>query len=284
MLEKLKLLNGEIINGDSMQVYKEMNIGTAKITEEEKDGVIHHLFDVVSINEEFSVAQFQKILREKLLEITNKGKLPIIVGGTGLYLKAGLYDYNFVDKENVDYGFDNKTNEELYDLLNKLDPNTASTIHPNNKKRVIRALELYYENNGEGKIDLIKKQTKSPIYNVLYIGLTRDRKHLYELIDQRVNEMIANGLVDEARLIYENATSITARQAIGYKELFKYFEGEYSLDEAIYKIKMNTHKFVKRQYTWFNHQVDVHWIDIENKEFNQVIDESEILIKGWLYE
>lgn len=276
-----KLFNGEIINGDSMQVYKDMNIGTAKIKEYEKDGVIHHLFDICNINEDFSVAQFQKLVREKITEISNKNKLPIIVGGTGLYLRAGLYDYNFNETKKTDYGLEEKSNEELYSLLTQLDKETASTIHPNNRKRVIRAIEVYYENNGVGKVELIKTQNKKPIYDVLYLGLTRDRKHLYELIDQRVDQMIKDGLINEAKYIFENATSKTARQAIGYKELFDYFKNTKSLDECIYRIKMNTHKFVKRQYTWFNHQVDTKWVDVENKEFNQIIEDCSIIIKEW---
>lgn len=276
-----KAFNGEIINGDSMQVYKEMNIGTAKIKENEKDGVNHHLFDICSINETFSIADFQKLCRDKIEEITSKGKLPIIVGGSGLYLKSAIYDYEFSEHEHKDYGLEEKSSEELYTLLDSLDHTTALTIHPNNKKRVIRALEIYYENN-EGKMDINKTQEHKPLYDVLYLGLTRDRKDLYELIDQRVDQMISEGLVDEARYVLENGTSLTALQAIGYKEFKPYLNHEATLEECVYRVKMNTHAFVKRQYTWFNHQVDVKWVSVDNKTKDEILEDSIKLIGGWI--
>ena len=276
-----KALNGEVINGDSMQVYKEMNIGTAKIKEEEKQGIEHHLFDIRNINESFSVAEFQKLVREKIDEISSKGKLPIIVGGTGLYLKAGLYDYSFQENKKVDYGLEDKTSEELFNILTTLDSQTAQTIHPNNRKRIIRAIELFYE-TGLGKVEIGKQQKHQPIYDVIFLGLTRPRPMLYQMIDERVDQMVEEGLVEEVKYIYENASKeSTALQAIGYKELFGYFENQKTLEQAITEIKMNTHKFAKRQYTWFNHQMDVKWIDVQDKSKQDVLKEAKELLKGW---
>ena len=230
-------LNGEIINGDSMQVYKEMNIGTAKITKKEMSDIPHHLFDIKTIKESFSVSEYQKLVREKINEICSKGKLPIIVGGTGLYLKAALYDYEFTEEEKINYNLEQRTNEDLYAELLEKDPKTAKNTHINNKKRIIRALEILYK-NGLGKEDLNKTQEHEPIYNVFYLGLTKDRESLYKAIEERVDKMAEEGLIDEAKYIFENASQTsTCLQAIGYKEFFDYFKGNYSLDLAIYNIK-----------------------------------------------
>lgn len=282
-IELAKILNGEIINGDSMQVYKEMNIGTAKITEGEKEGIPHHLFDIKTINESFSVAEFQTLCREKIKEITSRGKLPIIVGGTGLYLKAALYDYVFLlqDSNRNKYNFDDKTTEELYNLLSELDPRTAENIHFNNRKRIERALEIFYE-SGVGKQDIVNQQEHKPIYDVFYLGLTRPREKLYELIDKRVDIMVSQGLVTEVKHILDNASpDSTSRQAIGYKEFLGYFSGDCTLDESITLVKRNTRQFAKRQYTWFNHQVDVNWIEVEAKNTKEIAKECINALKEW---
>ncbi len=277
-----KALNGEIINGDSMQVYKEMNVGTAKISEKEKEGIAHHLFDIKNIQQSFSVAEFQKLIRQTISETTEKHKLPIIVGGTGLYLKAGLYDYLFQENQPTDYKLDVKTTEELYLQLQELDEKTALTIHPNNRKRIIRAIELFYE-TGVGKEGLNKLQEHKPLYDVIYIGLTRPRSELYTLIDERVDKMMSQGLEQEARYVLTNASAnSTALQAIGYKEFRSYLEGNSTLEEVAAAIKSNTHKFAKRQYTWFNHQMDVKWIDVQNKTIEQIEKEALTIIEsGW---
>ncbi len=278
-----KLLNGEIINGDSMQVYKHMDIGTAKIKENEKDGVIHHLFDFKELDESYSVAEYQKLVREKIEEVSNKNKLPILVGGTGLYLKAALYDYSFKEKEDhVNYGLEDKSNEEIYALLSSLDNKTAKTIHINNRKRVIRAIEIYYE-NGIGKEDINKLQTHSPIYDVYYLGLRRDRKELYKLIDERVDQMIKEGLINEVKYVYEHSSyPSTCMQAIGYKEFIDYFEGKATLEYCIQRVKFNTHQYVKRQFTWFNHQINVNWVDVDNLNSDEIVQSSLDLLKDFI--
>jgi len=261
--------NGEIINGDSMQVYKEMQIGTAKIKEDEMRNIPHHLLNIKTIKESFSVAEFQTLVRNKIQEISNKGKLPIIVGGTGLYLKAALYDYEFKEAEKKDYGLENKDLKDLQELLKSLDPVTYNKVDLNNKKRVIRAIEIFYE-TGIGKENINQMQEHKPLYDVLYLGLTRDRKELYKLIDQRVDEMVKDGLIEEVKYVYEHASKdSTCRQAIGYKELFDYFEGNKTLEECIQRIKFNTHQYAKRQYTWFNHQMNVKWVDVSETEYKQ---------------
>ena len=263
-----------------MQIYKEVSIGTAKINKDEMSGVTHHLLDIKSINEDFSVAEYQKLVREKINEVASKNKLPIIVGGTGLYLKAALYDYEFKEAIKKDYGLENKSLEELTNLLNKLDPLTYSKVDLKNKKRVIRAIEIFYE-TGEGKESINSKQIHKPIYDVLFIGLTRDRKELYQTIDDRVDQMVKDGLVEEALLIYNKAPiSSTSRQAIGYKELFDYFENNKSLDECIQRIKFNTHQYAKRQYTWFNHQMDIKWFDVSKASFKDDVKEK---VEEWYH-
>lgn len=280
-IEIAKKYNGEIINGDSMQIYQEMNIGTAKIKDGEKCGVPHHLFDIKTIKESFSVAEFQTLVREKIDEISSRGKLPIIVGGTGLYLKAALYDYEFTETEKKDYNLESKTTEELYSLLQSIDEKTAATIHPNNRKRIIRAIEVVYE-SGEGKEDIRSKQQHKPIYNTLFIGLTRPRPILYSMIDERVDIMINEGLEKEVKYILDNASSnSTCLQAIGYKEFIPYFASLKTLDEVIYDIKMNTHKFAKRQYTWFNHQMNTKWIDVQDKTLDSILSECSKLMEEW---
>ncbi len=280
-IDLAKHFNGEIINGDSMQIYKEMNIGTAKVTKEEMSDIPHHLLDIKTIKESFSVAEFQKLVREKIEEISSRGKLPIIVGGTGLYLKAALYDYDFKEADKKDYGLEDKTLEELNKLLEELDPNTFNKIDKNNRKRVIRALEIYYE-TGVGKELINSTQLHQPIYDVLFLGMTMERTKLYARIDQRVELMIKDGLADEVKYIYENAADdSTCRQAIGYKELFPYFEGKSTLDECIKRICFSTHQYAKRQYTWFNHQMDVKWIDTGNESYK---DDAFNLVEGWFHE
>ena len=259
-IELAKYYNAIIVNADSMQVYKELNIGTAKIKEEEKEGIKHYLFDIKEPDMMYTVYDYQKDLR-KILD-SNKDKNIIIVGGTGLYIKAGLYNYIFEDENTIDNKYDNMTNEELYKLV--LEKDKDSDIHINNRKRLIRFLN--------------KKETfkdkDTLLYDVKFIGLTTDRKTLYERINKRVDIMIENGLVDEVRSLYDrNIKSKAISTGIGYKELYEYFDGKISLEKAIDLIKQRSRKYAKRQYTWFKNQMDIVWFDVNFENFNETIKE-----------
>ena len=257
-IELAKHYNAIIVNGDSMQVYKELNIGTAKVTEEEKCGIPHYLFDIKEVTDMYTVYDYQKDLRNILDK--NKDKNIIIVGGTGLYIKAGLYNYNFSEEEKNNT-YDNYSNEELYELVLKKDKN--SKIHKNNRKRMIRFLNR--ENTIQDKDNLL--------YNVKFIGLTTNRDILYERINQRVDKMIEDGLIEEVKSLYDrNIKSKSINTGIGYKELYEYFDGNISLENAIDLIKQRSRKYAKRQYTWFNNQMDITWFDVNFKEFNNTIN------------
>lgn len=265
-VELAKLYNGEVINADSTQIFKDLNIATAKITEEEKEGVIHHLFDIKDINEDYTVFDYQKDCRILIDEIIKKGKTPILCGGTGLYIKAALYNYEFnLEEEKRDYS--NHSNDELYEMLLKIDPET--NIHKNNRKRVERAIDSY-KNTGviPGKV-----KTDKLLYDAIFIGLTTDRDYLYERINKRVDVMMSNGLLNEAKWVYEsNIRTKAVLTPIGYKELFPYFEGEKSLDECLDLIKQNSRRYAKRQYTWFNNQMNVNWFDVDFDNFNNTVE------------
>lgn len=268
-VELAKRLNGEIINADSTQVFKMMDIGTAKVTEEEKENVPHHLLDIREPNEDYTVYDYQKDCRYWIEDILSRGKTPILVGGTGLYIKAALYDYNF-EEENTSYSFHDKTNEELYEELKKVDSNT--TIHPNNRKRIERALSYYYEHGVP-----ISEQPKSTklLYDAIFIGLTTDRDFLYERINKRVYNMLEDGLLDEAKKIYDLEYRTKAIMTpICYKELFLYFDKEISLEEAIELIQKNSRRYAKRQYTWFKHQLPVEWLNVDFECFENTILEA----------
>lgn len=266
-IELAKWLDGEIINGDSMQVYKQLDIGTAKITKEEMQGVPHHLLDIKEPTENFSVAEYQQLVRAKIEEIKARGKLPIIVGGTGLYVQSVLYDFNFT-KEEVNEEARKAYYQELEKIgpeamharLAKLDPETAKTIHPNNTRRVIRALEMV-ELSGTSKASEEHHRGDKPMYNHLILGLDMDREKLYERINLRVDMMMEKGLLEEAKALYDAGIRDTqAVKAIGYKELFAYFDGFCTLQEAIDQIKQNSRRYAKRQLTYFRNKMDVHWV------------------------
>lgn len=276
-IELAKWLDGEIINGDSMQVYKQLDIGTAKITKEEMQGVPHHLLDIKEPTENFSVAEYQQLVRAKIEEIKACGKLPIIVGGTGLYVQSVLYDFNFT-KEEVDEEARKAYYQELEKIgpeamharLAKLDPKTAETIHPNNTRRVIRALEMV-ELSGTSKASEEHNRGDKPIYNHLILGLDMDREMLYERINLRVDMMMEKGLLEEARALYEAGIRDTqAVKAIGYKELFAYFDGFCTLQEAIDQIKQNSRRYAKRQLTYFRNKMDVHWVSNDIQEIKKL--------------
>ncbi len=261
-----KKLNGEIINADSTQVFKDMNIATAKVTEEEKDGVAHHLFDIRNITEDYTVYDYQIDARNKIDELIKNNKTPILVGGTGLYIKACLYDYHF--ENSVTNSYDDMSNEELYNKLISIDKNID--IHINNRKRLVNALN-YYENTNKLYSD--KKKTDKLLYDVIFIGLTTDRDILYDRINKRVDTMLHDGLLDEARKIYDSGIRTKAvLTPIGYKELFPYFDGTKPLDECLDLIKQNSRRYAKKQYTWFNHQMKINWFMTDFNNFDNTID------------
>ncbi|AIY05816.1 tRNA delta(2)-isopentenylpyrophosphate transferase [Planococcus sp. PAMC 21323] len=270
-LELAKHLNGEIINGDSMQVYRDMTIGTAKILPEEMAGVPHHLIDIKNSEESFSVAEYQKLVREKITEIQSRGNLPIIVGGSGLYVQAVLFDYRF-SKEAIDQELRECLNKELeqfgvewmHKKLLKLDP--KSDIHPNNTRRVLRAIEILMSGQQKGDRNL----ALSPMYNEVIIGLDIPRNVLYERINQRVDEMLERGLVDEVNSLRQKGIrDVQSIQAIGYKEIYSYLDGHWSLDLAVEKLKQNSRKYAKRQFTYFKNKLPILWIDaLEKPEKN----------------
>ena len=267
-IELAKRLNGEVINADSTQVYRNLDIATAKVTESEKEGIPHHLFDIKDITDTYTVYDYQKDSREVIDDIIKRGKTPIMVGGTGLYIKASLYDYNF-EEENNTYDFSDLTNDELYDKLLSIDPNT--TIHKNNRKRVERALSYYYNNN---EVLSSKEKTDKILYDTVFIGLTTDRETLYKRINDRVDVMLKNGLLDEAKKIYDTGIrSKAVMTPIGYKELFEYFDSKVSLEEAIELIKKRSRNYAKRQYTWNKHQLNVNWFDVDFNNFENTVNQ-----------
>ena len=273
-VELAKKLNGEIINADSTQVYKNLNIGTAKVTEEEKQNIKHHLFDIKDIKEDYTVYDYQKDARSKIEEILNKNKTPILVGGTGLYIKSALYDYKFSD-EPTKNNYDNLSNEEIYNELLKYDKDTK--IHINNRKRLIRALNYCVSTNLPFSQ---KEKTDKLIYDSIFIGLTTDRKVLYDRINKRVDVMVNEGILEEAKQIYDsNIRTKAVNTPIAYKELFPYFENKETLDVCLEKIKQNSRKYAKRQYTWFNNQMNVTWFNVNFDDFEKTIQEVYEYIK-----
>ena len=266
-VELAKLLNGEIINVDSTQIFKNLDIATAKIKEEEKENIPHHLFDIKNITEDYTVYDYQKDCRNKIDEILKKNKTPILVGGTGLYIKAALYDYKFNDE--VNNQFENLTNEEIYNKLKELDENID--IHINNRKRLVRALNYCLNNNLKFSA---KEKTDKLLYDAVFIGLTTDRNILYDRINKRVDVMVNDGLLEEAKKIYDsNIRTKAVMTPIGYKELFPYFENKKSLEDCLELIKRNSRKYAKRQYTWFNNQMKVNWFNVDFDNFDNTIKE-----------
>lgn len=267
-VELAKKLGGEIINADSTQIYEELNIATAKVTEKEKEGIPHHLFDIKGIKEEYTVYDYQKDCRKEIDTLLHQNIVPILVGGTGLYIKAAVYDYQFTEgKFNSQY--ESLSDAELYQMLLAVDPNT--TIHQNNRKRVIRAYNYYLET---GKPFSTKEITEKLIYPVITIGLTTDREMLYQRINDRVDDMVKQGLLKEAKKIYDsNIRSKAVMTPIGYKELFPYFEGNDTLEHCLDKIKQNSRKYAKRQYTWFRNQMKVTWFDVNFQNFQETVEE-----------
>ena len=260
--------NAIIVNCDAMQVYKGLDIGTAKITEEEKENIPHYLFDIREVNEKYTIYDYQKDVRKLLKE--HKNKNIILVGGTGLYLKAALYDYRFEDENEEEVqNLDSLSNEELYKMVIEKDPN--STIHPNNRVR----MERFINKKNIVQVEPIK------LYDHILIGLTTDRDTLYDRINKRVNIMIDNGLITEAKSFYDKGINEGPLiRGIGYKELYEYFDGKVSLEKALDKIKQNSRHYAKRQYTFFNNQLDVKWFNVDFNNFDNTIKEVEEYIEG----
>jgi len=272
-IEMAKRYNGEIISGDSMQIYRGMDIGTAKIKPEEMEGIPHHLIDIKEPTENFSVAEFQLLVRAKIDEIAQKGKLPIIVGGTGLYIQSVIYDYQFSDvpgdeayRLKLEERVKEIGNEALYKELLDVDPESAAQIHPNNVRRVIRALEIFHL-TGKTMQEFQLTQQPDLLYDTAIIGLTMDREKLYERINYRVDIMVKEGLIEEVNRLYQQGLrDYQSIQAIGYKEIYAYFDGKMSLEEAIVNLKQNSRRYAKRQLTWFRNKMDVVWFDMTDVE------------------
>lgn len=273
-IELAKKLNGEIINADAMQVYKGLNIGTAKVTEKEKENIPHHLFDIKEVEEEYSIYNYQKDCRKVIDNILRRNKTPILVGGTGLYIKAALYDYK-LSEEKTNNTYDNLKTEEIYKELLKLDKDI--NIDKNNRRRLIRALNYYKENN----TSISNNKTNKLLYDTIFIGLTTDREILYKKINQRVDNMIENGLLEEVKYYYDkNIKTKPLINGIGYKELYNYFDRLCSKEEAVEKIKQNSRHYAKRQYTFLNHQLNVVWFETDYNNFNNTIEKVSSYIKN----
>ena len=268
-LKLAKTVNGEMISADSMQVYRMMDIGTAKIKPEEMQGIPHHLIDVLEPTEDFNVATFQTMAKQALDDIYARGKLPIVVGGTGFYIQALLYDISFEEtevsayrQELTDYCKEHGAHA-LHEKLRDIDPISYEEIHENNVKRVIRALEFYHDTGYPiSKHNMEQRERTSP-YNFVYFVLNDDRAILYERIEKRIDQMLDEGLVEEVRqlLDYGCTPDMVSMQGLGYKEIIPYLNGECTLDEAVYVLKRDTRHFAKRQLTWFRRERDVTWVD-----------------------
>lgn len=282
-LDLAKKFQCEIISGDSMQVYRQMDIGTAKLPVEQREGIPHHLMDILDPDEPYSVADFQLQCRALIGEIANRNHTPFIVGGTGLYVESVCYGYEFSDhgadeafrQEMVDFAASHGA-EALLDRLREVDPETADKLHANDQRRVIRALEVYHL-TGEPFSKQLGRQKKESPFDLCIIGLTMDRQMLYKRIEARVDMMMEEGLVEEVRRLLEQGYSrnLVSMQGLGYKEIAAYIEGDMSLDAAVELLKRDTRRFAKRQLSWFRHMKDIHWVDVTetdcaDQQFEQI--------------
>lgn len=283
-IELAKKLNGEIISADSMQVYKKMDIGTAKAMPEEQEGIKHYLIDVQDYSDPYNVMIFQEKCRQAIDEISVKGKLPIIAGGTGLYLKAAMYDYEFEEeKEDLSSyikSLETISTDELYQMLQKKDLKTAEKIHPNNRRRIERALAISL--SGTNKSDREEAQMHQPIYDVLFIGLDVERPIIHERIAKRVDKMFDEGLVEEVESLFKNPKTweYTSFAGIGYKEFKDYFEGQVDLEKVKEQIKTDTRRYCRRQMTWFRHQMPVEWFTYD--DYPAIEKRAEAFVNGTL--
>lgn len=279
-IEIAKRLQTDIINGDAYQIYQKMNIGTAKPTDDEKQGVTHHYMDFLDSSKTYSIAEFQKGVRECIDDLTSKNKVPLIVGGSGLYIDSVIKNYQFLEEKrsNEQSKYDSLTNEELHQVLANLDSDKASEIHPNNRKRVLRAIELISSN-----VDNTSRSKKNElVYDALIIFLNDNRESLYDRINKRVDKMLADGLIEEVKNIGINNYSMTSKVAIGYKEVIQYLNNEIDYNEMVELIKKNSRHYAKRQFTWFKNQDNCQVVNINLEDFNKTIDEVYNLITVFL--
>lgn len=281
-IELARAINGEIISADSMQVYRHMDIGSAKIRPEEMEGIPHYLVDILEPTQDFNVVLFQKYAKDAMAQIYAKGKIPILVGGTGFYIQSVLYDIDFTQndedtqlREELEQIAGQKGAEYLYQMLRECDPKSAEMIHANNVKRVIRAIEFYRQTGQRISEHNEQEREKTSAYDSRYFVLTDERGKLYANIDKRVDQMLEDGLVEEVRKLMEMGCKreSTAMQGLGYKEIIAYLLGENTLDEAVYLIKRDTRHFAKRQLTWFRRERDVIWIEKDKFAYdnNQIL-------------
>lgn len=277
-VEVAKRFKTEIINGDALQVYRGMDILTAKIKEEEKCGIKHHMFDILDPSETFSIANYQKLVRDYISDFSNNNMLPLIVGGSGLYIDSVIYDYQFsAEKRNEEEldKYSDLSNEELHNILKELNLDASNKIHMNNRKRVLRAIELAKSNN------IVLDFNNKLMYDALVIYLSEDREKLYNAINNRVDKMMDEGLLDEVINLSKKDINITAAGAIGYKEFLPYLNGTISLEEAIDKVKQNTRHLAKRQATWFRNKDNIQVVKINRENFNETIDYVIDIINKW---
>ncbi len=288
-IELAKQFNGEIISGDSMQIYKRMDIGTAKISNEEMEGIPHYLIDIKEPDEPFSAAEFQELARGKIHEIAARGKLPMIVGGTGLYIQSVLYDYHFSEassddtfRERMEMRAEEFGNQYLHEQLLKIDRKSAERIHPNNVRRVIRALEVYHC-TGKTMTEFQAEQKAEAKYDATIIGLTMEREKLYERINRRVDMMIQAGLLYEVQQLFASGLiNCQSIQAIGYKELFDYLYGRASFDAAVENLKQNSRRYAKRQLTWFRNKMAVKWFDMTGTDVEDQLEKKIVEISSYM--
>ena len=283
-----KAIGGEIISADSMQVYKEMDIGSAKIRPEEMDGIPHYLVDVLEPDEEFHVVRFQQMAKEAMAKIYANGHIPIIVGGTGFYIQALLYDIDFTEndgdmsfREEMEHYAAEHGAEALHEKLREIDPASADMIHANNVKRVIRALEFYHQTGKKISEHNEEERQKESPYAFVYFVLNDERKNLYDRINLRVDLMVNEGLLDEVKALKAKGYTkdMVSMQGLGYKEVLDYLDGEISFEEAIYRIKRDTRHFAKRQITWFKRERDVTWVNKQEFAYDEEAILQEMLIQ-----
>lgn len=286
-----KLFGGEIVSCDSMQIYKGMDIATAKPTKEEMDGIPHYLIDIVSPDESFSVNEFKSLATEKIDDIISRGKLPIVAGGTGFYIDTLIKNTEFLDyeKNSIRQQLEEKAKtqgiEVLYSELEEIDPDTCQRLHINDKKRIIRALEVYYSTGKTISRQCELSHLNESKYRWCLIGINaHDRQILYDRINLRVDMMVKDGLIKETEQFYSLFSSKTAAQAIGYKELKPYLDGEVTLDEALEKLKMETRRYAKRQLTWFRRNEEINWVYIDGKNSDEIINEAAEYVNKAIYQ
>lgn len=291
-VELAKRFNGEVVSADSMQIYSELSIGTARPSEEEKQGICHHLIGFLDVNEDYSVADYVNDAREAVRDIVSRGKLPILCGGTGLYVDSFLQNTQFEEiesdpivHEKLLHLAENEGKEKFFERLKAVDPKSAERLHFNNLGRVLRALEVY-ELTGKTMTELQEQSHREPSpYDVCYIGTTfEDREKLYTRIERRIDSMLDKGILDEARFLLEHDNTSTATQAIGYKEFFPYFQGKSTLEDAVNMLKKETRHYAKRQLTWFRRNEKIHWLFCDHYETQEMLyDEAATIVEHWRY-